>query len=249
MTVSSLIEKIARRSHQRNVEKAASFLELVRAVHSGKEDVAPDDAAAILEAAGKTTEELQQAVALLERRTKWAAQIARTEESEKRLSEVEEQRDAQNEKWKAAQAKHQEVFDRILVEEHRIKKELEQARLAATQLRETPLDESLAERREVVARRRKDVGPRLANVEKLILQHSRRREGASKIQDDTRMDVARRRVEKTQKVTDSLAELRGIIKDADEQLARLEPQRDELQKELAEIEAEEAKVRELELTP
>ena len=133
MSVLSLIEKIAGRQKERQQQKVQSYRDLAKQIAGGNEPD-PNTVETTLEAAGKSLDDLQQAVKLYEQRMTWKAQVALMPLLEKDRERINREIAAADKALEDAEALHSEVTGPLYGELHQIKGGVSEASTASSQL-------------------------------------------------------------------------------------------------------------------
>lgn len=126
MSLSSLMEKISGRQKERQQQKVQSYRDLVKQIASGKEPD-PVSVEATLEAAGKSLDDLQQAVKRYEQRMTWKAQAVMQAALEKEQQRLQKEVAAADKVLEDAETLHNEVTAPLYGELHQIKEGLSDA--------------------------------------------------------------------------------------------------------------------------
>ncbi|MFN9718891.1 MAG: hypothetical protein ACK58L_09375 [Planctomycetota bacterium] len=126
MNVAQLIEKIAGRQKERQQQKVQSYRDLVKQIAGGKEPN-PESVKATLEAAGKSLDDLQQAVKLYEQRMTWKAQAAMQSSLEKEQQRLQKEVAAADKALEDTESLHNEVTTPLYGELQQIKDGLSDA--------------------------------------------------------------------------------------------------------------------------
>ena len=247
MSISSLIDKISRRSQERETQRLVGFLELVRSIADGKE-IEADEAAVILDENGKGTADLEAAVATYQQRVVWSEQYARLGQFEADLVKLRDEKQTEVDHFSAEREKHQRMLQQFAANERDLLNQMNAAQSAADNLRSSVLDETIEPRKEALKLRRKSVVPRLDATENRIHDICTKRDTAAARIEELRTEVSRRKRSESE-VSGELTKLECIRRDADGQIASFQERQAELQQQLAAIENEEAELQTAVLVP
>jgi len=136
MNVMELFEKIAGKQHERRKQRIDGYRELVAAIASGKEPDA-EEVEATLAQAGKSLDELRQAVALFQKRTELKAKVAAMPKLEAEQQEVQRQISQADDALADAEQRHDEVTAPLYGRLQQIKATLSDAESAKRELYHT----------------------------------------------------------------------------------------------------------------
>ena len=136
MNVTTLFERIAGKQHERRKQRIDNYRELVAAIASGKEPDA-DEVEATLAHAGKSLEELRQAVGLFQKRTELKAKVAAIPNLDAEQQEVQRQIAKADDALADAEQRHDEATAPLYGRLQQIKATLSHAESAKRELYHT----------------------------------------------------------------------------------------------------------------
>jgi hypothetical protein len=144
MSVAELIGKITTRKRQQELERVGDYRQLVKAVARGRE-ADPDQAAAAMEAAGKSAADLEHDVAHEQRRQGMRAQLDRLPGLEKELADTEAEFEALRQEYDRIYWKHRNEGDRLRERLNHLRSQVDTARNQRDDLFRTADDPAVLE--------------------------------------------------------------------------------------------------------
>lgn len=236
----SLIESITDKLRRRNQQRWETFDALVKATADG-ETIDPDDAADVLEATGKTPDELDAAVELLRKRREWRATLDLREELQQKLAELENERTEANERLAAVRQAHREALERIREADLAIRGQLAACEGAEASLQSTYNAEPVIQRLDEI---KNETAPLRAELRRLQETCGRW---------DAQHRDAQRRLDELRRVNQHLGsegrQVSGMMDEANRIVRSHEPRIAELREKLESLEREQRQLAAAHLVP
>lgn len=239
MSIASLIERIAGKQRERQAARAADFRSLVARIADGQEPDA-DTVDRVLQDAGKSLDELRQAVERLHHRRQLREQLDRLPALASERQEIEKQIAAADAALEAAEKKHSETTGPLVARLQQIRELVAAAEAAKRQLADTCTDDALlAEHRQVQA-----------EVSKAYHEAAECREAASRQRERARSErAAAERAKRIVGGDDQVEEHLARAQQHEQRAAEFDAEVAKVEKRIARLQRDAAEVRERMLVP
>jgi len=234
MSIATVIERIVGKQRERQAARAADFRDVVVQIADGREPDA-DFVAQVLHEAGKSLDDLQRAVELLQRRRQLRQKLDSLPRLMAKQREIEQQLAAINGDLEAAEKRHEELYYPLQAELNDLRQAIGEAERSKAELHQTCTDPELRARLADVAARLQTARQEAADMRKAIHDYRNWAETDRQRAEEAFQDEAKERIER--------AELREA------RANRIEKELPAVEKTIAALEREEAAIREQMLAP